>query len=81
MTFARMFGNLPTAYKKAGFEQAKPRSYTDDEIIAALKKLAKEKGRMPTFHEIVAASKAGKCPCPGTIVRRIGHLTDLKSVI
>lgn len=77
-TFASMFGNLPTAYKKAGFEQAKPRSYTDAEIVAALKALAKEKGRMPTFHEIVAASKAGKCPSPGTIVRRIGKLTDLK---
>lgn len=77
-TFARMFGDLPTAYKKAGFEQAKPRSYTDAEIVAALKTLAKEKGRMPTFHEIAAASKAGKCPSPGTIVRRIGKLTDLK---
>lgn len=78
VTFARMFGDLPTAYKRAGFEQAKPRSYTDDEIIAALKTLAKEKGRMPTFHELVAASKAGICPSPGTIVRRIGKLTDLK---
>ena len=81
MTFARMFGNLPAAYQKAGFEQAKPRSYTDDKIIAALKNLAKEKGRMPTFHEIAAASKAGKCPSPGTIVRRIGKLTEIKFTI
>ncbi len=34
---------------------------------------------MPTYHELVAASKAGKCPAPGTILRRIGKLTDLKS--
>jgi hypothetical protein len=34
---------------------------------------------MPTFHEIAAASKAGKCPSAGTIVRRIGKLSDLKS--
>ena len=78
VTFASMFGSLPEAYRKAGFEQVKPRSYTDREIISAIKKLAKEKGRMPTYHELVASSKAGKCPCPGTIVRRIGKLTDLK---
>lgn len=77
-TFARMFGDLPTAYRKAGFESAKPRSYTDDEIRSALKNLAKKTGRMPTYHELVAASKAGICPSPGTIVRRIGKLTDIK---
>lgn len=74
-----MFGDLPTAYRKAGFENAKPRSYTDDEIRSALKNLAKKTGRMPTYHELVAASKAGKCPSPGTIVRRIGKLTELKN--
>ena len=79
VTFARMFGSLPNAYQKAGFEGVKPRSYTDKEILNALKNLAKEKGGMPTYHELVAASKAGKCPAPGTIVRRIGKLTDLKS--
>lgn len=79
VTFSRMFGSLPNAYRKAGFEQAKPRSYTDKEILAALNKLANEKGRMPTYHELVAASKAGKCPSPGIIVRRIGKLTEIKS--
>lgn len=79
VTFARMFGSLPKAYQRAGFEQIKPRSYTDQEILTALKKLAKEKGGMPTYHELVAASKSGKCPAPGTIVRCIGKLTDLKS--
>jgi hypothetical protein len=79
VTFARMCGSLPEAYRKAGFEQAKPRSYTNKEILAALKKLVREKGGMPTYHELVAASKAGKCPAPGTIVRRIGKLTDIKS--
>lgn len=80
-TFASMFGSLPEAYRKAGFEQVKPHFYTDLEIISAIKKLAQEKERMPTYHELVAASKAGKCPCPGTIVRRIGRLTELKSTL
>lgn len=78
-TFARMFESLPNAYRKAGFEKVKPRNYSDKEILDALKKLMQEKGRMPTFHEIAAASKAGKCPSPGTIVKRIGKLSDLKS--
>lgn len=81
VTFSSMFGSLPEAYRKAGFEQIKPRSYTDVEIVAALKKLAKEKGGMPTYHELVASSKAGKCPSPGTIVRRIGKMTDLKNTL
>jgi len=78
-TFARMFESLPNAYRKAGFEKVKPRSYSDKEILDALNNLAKEKGGMPTFHEIAAASKAGRCPSPGTIVKRIGKLSDLKS--
>lgn len=77
-TFARMFGSLPDAYRAAGFDAIKPRSYTDKEIELALKKLSKKLGRMPTFHEIRRASIRGKCPSPGTIVRRIGRLTDLK---
>lgn len=78
-TFAQMFENLPNAYRKAGFENVKPRSYSDKEILNTLKNLAKEKGGMPSFHEIATASKAGKCPSPGTIVKRIGKLSDLKS--
>ena len=74
-----MFGNLPDAYKAAGFSIPKPRSYTDDEIVKALGKLSKKIGRMPTFHEIRRASMRGECPSPGTIVRRIGKLTDLKT--
>lgn len=79
LTFARMFGSLTEAYRKAGFEPEKPRTYTNKEILSALKKLVQEKGGMPTYHELVAASKAGKCPAPGTILRRIGKLTNLKS--
>lgn len=77
VTFVRMFGSLVKAYRKAGFEKVKPRSYTDKEILSAFEKLAKEKGGMPTYHELVAASKAGKCPAPGTILRRVGRLRDL----
>jgi hypothetical protein len=77
-TFARMFGSLPQAYRAAGFENLKPRSYTDTEIELALKRLSRKLGRMPTFHEIRRASIRGECPSPGTIVRRIGRLTDLK---
>lgn len=78
-TFARMFGSLPDAYLTAGFDKVKPGSYTGKEIEIALKKLSKEFGRMPTFHEIRRASLRGECPSPGTIVRRLGKLTDLKS--
>lgn len=78
-TFARMFGSLPDAYRAAGFDLAKPRSYADKEIELALKKLSKKLGRMPTFHEIRRASIRGECPSPGTIVRRLGKLTDLRS--
>ena len=78
-TFARMFGSLPDSYRAAGFEAIKPRSYTDKEIAIALKRISKKLGRMPTFHEIRRASIRGECPSPGTVVRRIGKLTDLKS--
>ena len=77
-TFASMFGSLPAAYRAASFGKVKPRSYPDEEIKLALKKLSKKLGRMPTFHEIRRASIRGECPSPGTIVRRIGRLTDLK---
>jgi len=68
-TFARMFESLPNAYRKAGFENVRPRSYSDKEILSTLKNLAKENERMPTFHEIAAASKSGRCPSPGTIIK------------
>jgi hypothetical protein len=78
-SFASIFGNLPDAYKAAGFGSIKPRSYTDKEIELALETLSKKIGRMPTFHEIRRASMRGESPSPGTIVRRIGKLTDIKS--
>lgn len=78
-SFASMFGNLTDAYKAAGFDRIKPRSYTDKEIELALKTFSKKIGRMPTYHEIRRASMRGECPSPGTIVRRIGKLTDIKS--
>ena len=78
-TFARMFGSLPDAYRAAGFALVKPRSYTNKEIELPLKRLSKKVGRMPTFHEIRRASIRGECPSPGTVVRRLGKLTDLSS--
>lgn len=78
-TFSRMFGSLPNAYRAAGFGRVKPSSYADEDIVLALKKLSKKFGRMPTFHEIRRASIRGECPSPGTIVRRLGGLTELKS--
>jgi|GEM_PF-2328045 len=79
--FASIFGSLPKAYKAAGYSELAPNSrrYTDDEILSAIGKLSKRYRRMPTFHELRRASIAGKCPSPGTIVRRIGKLTDLRS--
>lgn len=79
--FANMFGSLPKAYRAAGYTDIAPNSrrYTDDEIFCAIGKLTKRYRRRPTFHELRRASIAGKCPSPGTIVKRIGKLTDLKS--
>ena len=78
-TFGRSFGSLPNAYRAAGFENVKPRSYTDNELRAALKKLIKELGRFPGYHDILNASKAGKSPAPGTITRHLGKLTELRA--
>ena len=78
-TFVRMFGSLLDAYRAAGFGKVKPRLYTDEEIEVAIKRLSGELGRMPTFHEIRRASIRGECPSPGTIIRRLGRLTELKS--
>jgi hypothetical protein len=80
-TFSSMFGSLAAAYRAAGFlEVAKnQRRHTDEEIIAALKRLTKEHGRFPGYHDIRKASLDGKSPAPGTVVRRIGKLTDIRS--
>jgi len=79
--FASIFGSLPDAYKAAGYSEIAPNSrrYTDDDILSAIRKLSKQYRRMPTYHELRRASIAGKCPSPGTIVKRIGKLADLKS--
>lgn len=79
-TFSVMFGNLAAAYRAAGYSEIAPtaRSWTDEEIVAAIKKLTKELGRFPGFHDLEAASFAGKCPSPGTVVRRMGKLTELR---
>ncbi len=78
-TVGRMFGGLPNAYRAAGYENIKPREYTDAELISVLKKLTKRFGRFPLYIELLALSKAGKCPSPNTIIRRIGRLRDLKT--
>lgn len=79
--FASIFGSLPKAYKAAGYSEIAPNSrrYTDDEILSAIGRLSKQYRRMPTYHDLRRASIAGKCPSPGTIVKRIGKLVDLKS--
>ncbi len=80
VTIAKTFGSLQEAYQAAGLEMAKAsRRYSDEEILAAIEKLSKEFGRMPTYGEFESASRKGKCPYPDTIVRRIGKLTDLRS--
>lgn len=79
-TVASMFGSLPNAYRAAGFENVKPREYTDDELIESLRSLTKEFGRFPLYKELFAFSMAGKCPSPNTIARRIGRLRDIKTM-
>lgn len=79
-SFSSMFGSLRNAYKAAGFTEMKAmqRRWTDEQIVNSLRKLKKELGRFPGFHDLEAASVAGKCPSPGTIVRRFGKLTEIR---
>jgi IS1 family transposase len=79
-TVARMFGGMPNAYRAAGFENVKPKEYTDAELIDILRSLTKELGRFPLYIEIQAMSLAGKCPSANTISRRIGRLRDIKTM-
>jgi len=83
VTFSSMFGGLRKAYQAAGFtEQSKNHHrYTNKEIIIALRSLAKDLGHFPKFHDLEAASRAGRCPSPGTVVRRIGNLREIKDRI
>lgn len=80
-TFSRMFGSLPEVYRAAGFVGIAKncRRHTDEQIVAALKKLTQKLGRFPGYHDLEAASLAGKCPSPGTVVRRIGKLAEIRS--
>jgi hypothetical protein len=78
-TFARMFGSLPTAYAAAGFQKIKPRKYDTDELRSALTMLQKKLGRFPSYLDIKAASENGESPCPGTVIRRLGKLRELRS--
>lgn len=80
-TVARMFGSLTNAYRAAGFENVKPKEYTDAELVESLRSLTKELGRFPLHNELKALSIAGKCPSPGTIVRRLGKLTELRAKV
>jgi len=78
-TFARYFGSLRDAYVAAGFTESAPnqRRWTDKQIIAALRKLKRDLGHFPGFHDLAHASREGRSPGPGTVVRRLGKLTDL----
>ena len=79
-TYARMFGSLPEALHAAGFHEIPKtsRRHTNKEILDALLNLKKELGHFPGWHDITAASRAGKCPSNNTIARRLGSLTKLK---
>lgn len=79
--FKSMFGSLSAAYLAAGFTERKrsENRYTDREILDAIRKLTGELGRWPGYTDFLAASKAGKCPAPGTIARRLGRLSELRA--
>jgi hypothetical protein len=77
--FTSMFGSLPKAYRAAGFKIVKPHTFTDDEIVASITKLTEKLGHFPGWHDFRKASIAGLCPSPGTIIRRIGKLTEIRS--
>jgi hypothetical protein len=77
----KTFGSLSKAFQKAGFKKIQKSLYTDKDIISAVRKLAKEKRRMPTNAELNASSKIGKTPGVNTIRRRIGDFQKLKSLL
>lgn len=79
-TVAGMFGGLHNAYRAAGFENIKPREYMDADLVESLRSLTKELGRFPLYVELLTLSKAGQCPSPGTVSRRIGRLRDIKTM-
>lgn len=80
-TVAKMFGSLPNAYRAAGFDLARRPQYSDEEIVAALKRLRNELDRYPTYQDVNTASKAGKCPGANTVRKRLGNLKDIRSQI
>ena len=79
-TFTLMFGSLAEAYKAAGFAE-RTLSYTDKEIVAALRRLKRQVGRFPTRREMLQAARKGECPHPETVRKRLGPIEELREWI
>lgn len=52
--------------------------WSEEDIIAAIGRLAEEVGRFPTYKELMAAHRAGKCPADTHIRRRLGSLAEIR---
>ncbi len=64
--------HFPDARKKA--VSAK---YTDEDLLADLRRLIKELGKFPTYKEMLAAHTRGTCAYPLTIFNRFGNSHDI----
>lgn len=77
LTVGRHFGEWNRALAAAGLErvpQRRPRSWTEAQIIAALREFARQNGRPPKSMEW--AHCAGGRPCAATVRARFGHFAD-----
>lgn len=74
-TFARKFGSFHKAQVAAGFvpTRREVKHWTDEEMLAALKRLADKLEHTPTQDEINAASKRGECPAATGFFERFGN--------
>lgn len=73
-TYIGYFGGFNKALEKAGLKITLKRSYTDEEIIQALRELARKFGRRPNNRDIVEASKRRECASDDTIRIRFGSM-------
>jgi len=74
-TFSRRFGSWNEALKRAGLEikeYRKPKTYSNAEMILAIKELASELGRPPLVSDIRWKAQQGMIPCPETYKSRFG---------
>jgi hypothetical protein len=73
-TYIDYFGGFNNALEQAGLKINLKRSYTEEEIIQALRELTKKLGRRPNNRDIVEASKRRECASDDTIRNKFGSM-------